>query len=106
MQNAMAVTLIKPTIDGKANLSDHVERRIEVDWNQLPEEITESLVVELYRNYVITFKQAQVLFNHISWQETAERLEAHNCELYYDEDDFENDEKIVARIIKQKAESQ
>ncbi len=102
MQNAMAITLIKPPNSGNANLAGPAERKIEVDWNQLPEEITESLVVELYRNYLITFNQAQILLNHTSWKETAGILEAHNCELYYDQDDFNNDQEIVARIIQQK----
>ncbi len=106
MQNAMAITLIKPPNSVNAHLSGPVERKIEVDWSQVPEEITELLVVELYRKYLITFNQAQVLLNHASWQETADRLEAHNCELYYDQDDFENDRKTAERIIQQKADSQ
>ncbi len=51
----------------------------------------QEIVADLYRNDKITFNQAHDLFNHSTWQETAKVLEGLGCELYYDEDDLNND---------------
>ncbi len=52
---------------------------------------TKELVAELYASDKITFKQAQHLLNHNNWQDTVTVLKQQGCELYYDEDDFEED---------------
>ncbi len=51
----------------------------------------EGSIATLYAEEKITFKQAQGLFNHTDWQETAAVLEQQGCKLYYDENDFEDD---------------
>lgn len=63
-----------------------------------PNEVTEKLVVKLYIDDNITFKQAQSLLNHQHWQDTATVLEQQGCQLYYDKEDLESDLETLALL--------
>ncbi len=56
-----------------------------------PKPTIEESVAALYTSEKITFKQAQDLLNHTNWQDTVTVLEQQGCQLYYDEEDFEED---------------
>ena len=79
-------------------IPDTSEKRIQLEWHQLSKGTIEALIAELYQTDCITFKEAQNLLGRSSWQHTAEILEKHGCELYYDRDDFEQDIETLETI--------
>ncbi|OQY44481.1 MAG: hypothetical protein B6242_12630 [Anaerolineaceae bacterium 4572_78] len=78
----MEITLITPPYV--------VQQNVKLHWSQLSAKAIEVLIVELYRVDYITFKQAQRLLN-TTWQDTLSIFKKHNCQEYYDSDDFEDD---------------
>lgn len=87
----MQITLIHP--------HPQFDEHIKIPWTQLPNLVKEMLVVELYKADCLTFKQAQQLFNHSSWQETLALLEQQGCSIYYDRDDFAEDLVSCASLL-------
>jgi predicted HTH domain antitoxin len=79
----MENTLVSP--------SDAIKENVQMQWDHLSKNTACALITELYRADRITFGQARILLNCSSWQEAANILENHGCDLYYDRDDFEDD---------------
>lgn len=82
-------------------LSDEFAARLQPVWSNLPRKVLEVVVVEAYREQLITRYQVGQLLGIASRFEVDGFLKAVNAPLHYDEADFDQDLQVIQDLASQ-----
>jgi predicted HTH domain antitoxin len=82
-------------------LPDDLAARLQPVWSNLPRKVLEVVVVEAYREQLITRYQVGQFLGLTSRFEVDGFLKAANAPLHYDEADFDQDLQIMQDLVSQ-----